>query len=168
MDRFFNRGFPIVRIGNRMFKYIKERHLIFGSDSCLSALKFRGENEYFEHEIDENEIDSVYYVLNTYAIYRGYKAQVIKSIQETNQICVIFRNSDGRALGIKPEIDVFDKNNPIYIANLPESEINEIYEVRIPQDGFAFETPRIVFHKRNGKWLPWHELGASLGEDEWI
>lgn len=168
MDRFLGVRFPIVRIGNRMYQYIEDEKLILGYDSSLSALGFREEDDYFERDIDEKEIDSAYSVFNKIAIYKGRKAGVIRSKLETNEIFLSFNHADGEALGIEPKVDHLDKNNAIYIVGIPEKDIPEIYEIRKPIDGFAFESPRIVFHKRDGKWLPWHELGAPLAEDEWL
>lgn len=169
MDRFNTGGMPIVRIGNRMFKYVEQMRLIFGYDASLSSISgFRKDGVVFERNVEENEIESAYFVSNTLGLYLNYKVRVVKYNQESNEILVVFDNADGIAAGITPKIDEFDKNNKYYETYVPDEDVKEIYEVREPEKGFVFDSPRIVFHKRDGKWLPWHELGALLKDDEWI
>ena len=169
MKRFDIIAYPIVRIGDRMFKYVQSMNIIFGYDSSLSALGFKEDGIVFERKVEEKEIESAYHVVYIYGIYRNFKVEIIGfNEKNNNEINVLFNDEDGVAAGIEPTIEYWDKNNTLYRASIPESEIKEIYEVRIPEDDFVFESPRIVFHKKNGKWLPWHELGAPLAEDEWI
>lgn len=47
MRRFVGDGSTIVRIGNRMFKYLKHQHLIFGNSPDLSSLGFKYDAELF-------------------------------------------------------------------------------------------------------------------------
>lgn len=169
MDRFENGGFPIIRIGNRMFTYLKRKKLIVGYDSSLSTLGFKEHGVVFERNIEENEIESAYYVIYRFGIYLNYKVEIIRfNEKNNNEIIVLFSDEDGKAAGIEPTIDHMDKNNTLYWASIPESEIKEIYEIRIPEAGFAFESPKIVYHKKDGIWLPYHELGAQLEKDEWL
>lgn len=168
MDRFYIGEFPIVRIGNRMFRYIKEMGMIMGFDSSLSDIGFKNVGITYRRNIEEDEIDSAYFVNNILGVYHDYKVRVEKYDKDSNQILVVFNSADGFAEGIEPKIDEFDKNNKYYEAFVPENDVKEIYEIRQPEKDFAFESPRIVFHKRDGQWLPWHELGAPLSEDEWI
>lgn len=168
MSRFFSSNFPIVRIGNRMYQYSESRKTIWGTDSDLSSMGFKNDGDSFERVIEENEIDSAYRVSMVRGLYRDYTVIVNWYEEDTKEFFVTFESKDGEAVGIKPRIDYFDKNNPYYEAYIPESELPEIYEIRKPQRDFPFESPRIVFHKKDGGWLPFHELGALLEDDEWL
>lgn len=168
MKRFNTGGFPIVRIENRMFKYIKEMGLIMGYDPSLSNLGFEEKVNTFRRKVAEDEIESAYYVNSTIGIYLDYKVSVLDYKEETKEILIRLNNADGKAAGFSPKIDVFDKNNEYYEEYVPEKDMKEIYEIRKPEDGFVFESPRIVFHMKDGKWIPRHRYGSLLDENVWL
>ncbi len=168
MNRFSTGGCPIVRIGNRMFMYVEQTNKIFGYDSSLTEIGFEKCDGIFERNVEQKEIDSAYNVINTLGIFHDFKVRVIEYDLNAQKILVAFNTTDGRAAGIPPKCDQFDKNNIYYEAYVPEEDINEIYEIRKPAKDFPFKSPEIVYHKKNGKWLPYHELGAPLKDDEWL
>lgn len=167
MDR-FNINYPFVRIENRIFIYIESMNLIIGSSPDLASMGFKANRLVYERNVEKSEIDSAYYVPIIRARYRGYIVRVAEYKRDTNEIVIVFGYEDGEAAGIKPQYDPFDKMNGYYEACVPESEVEEIFEVREPEKSFPFESPRIAFHKKDGVWLKWHDLGAPLQDDEWI
>lgn len=159
----------IVRIKNRMFCYIKELGIIIGTYKGLSDMDFDLKNDCYVHNIDKKDIESAYRVKETYVVYKGHEARFVNYNEETGEFFVVFDNDlAGDALGIKPRMETHEKPYAVYEAIIPDKDIPEIYEIREPVTGFIFESPRIVFHKKNGKWLPYHELGAPLKDEEWL
>lgn len=168
MGRFIKSGFPIVKIGNRMFFYIFQNKEIWGFSSDLSSIGFEKMKGYFRRSVDKQEIESAYRVKGTYVVYKGYRGRYVSYNEETGEFFVVFDDDlDGKALGIKPRMETSERPYAVYEAVLPEKDIIDIYEVRVHEEGFIFESPRIIFHKRDGKWLPYHELGEILEDDEW-
>ena len=168
MGRFKSIAFPIIKIENRMFYYIFQNNKIWGYTPDLSLIGFEKVDKYFQRSVDKQEIESAYRVKETIVVYKGYKARLVKYNEESGELFVVFNSFDGKALGITPRMDMSERPYAVYEATLLESEVHEIYEIRVPFKEFVFESPRIVFHKRDGKWLPYHELGALLEDDEWI
>lgn len=170
MRRFVGDGSTIVRIGNRMFKYIESLELISGSYPGLSALGFETKTgAIFNKKIEKDQIDSAYSVMDIVGLYLNkYKAYIFGYNEETKEVLIRLSDRDGKATGMKPKIDRYERNNIYYEAYVPESDLSEIYEIREPEGDFPFESPRIVYHRKDGVWLPWHELGAPLKDDEWL
>lgn len=169
MNRFRDSINPVVRIGNRMFYYSVRNNVIRGNYFDLSSMGFKNIGKYFERQIKESEIDSAYRVICNYGIYKGFQVRVADYKEKEEEIFVMFDNdSDGEAAGIKPRIDYNDKCMRYYEAYVPESEVTDVYEVREAVEGFPFVSPKIVYLKKDGVWLPWHVYGTPLKDDEWI
>ena len=168
MRKHFNNCRPIVRIGNRMFFYEYKSGVIRGTNRDLLSMGFKDKGEYYERSVSEDEIDSAFYIKNTYVVYKGFKAVLESYNKESHVMMIGFYDEDGEKLGVKPYIDTFDKNIKYYKTEIPDSEADEVFEIRQPAQGFPFESPRIVFHKRNGEWITWHDYGTPLQDDEWI
>ena len=169
MNRFRTSHYPIVRIKNRMYCYVEEQGVIIGNYPDLSSLGFENMGNYFKRSVDEQEIESAYRVYENYSVYKGTQVRVGNYKKETGEIFIMFdEEAAGEAAGIKPRIDYDDKCYHYYEAYVPESELMDIYEVRKPVKGFPFKSPEIIYHKKNGEWLPWHDLGTPLKEGEWI
>ncbi len=169
MNRFRNSINPVVRIENRMFYYSVRNNIIRGNYLDLSSLGFKNIGKYFERQIKETEIDSAYRVKCNYGIYKGFQVRVADYKEKEGEIFVMFDNdSEGEAADIKPRIDYNDKCMRYYEAYVPESEVTDVYEVREAVEGFPFVSPKIVYHKKDGVWLPWHEYGTPLKDGEWI
>lgn len=159
----------IVRVKGRDFFYWNNS--IIGSLPELVNLGFKYDKEEDEYVrvVKDSEIDSAYRVKRNYGIYKGFQVRVADYKEKEEEIFVMFDNdSDGEAAGIKPRIDYNDKCMRYYEAYVPESEVTDVYEVREAVEGFPFVSPKIVYHKKGGVWLPWHEYGTPLKDDEWI
>lgn len=75
--------------------------------------------------------------------------------EKEGEIFVMFDNdSEGEAAGIKPRIDGSDKCMRYYEAYVPESDVTDVYEVREAVECFPFVSPKIVYHKKDGLWIP--------------
>lgn len=168
MQKYFNNYRPIVRIGNRMFWYEYKSGVIRGTYPELLSMGFADKGEYYERPVSKDEIDSAYYIKRMYVIYKGFKGVVESYDRENHLMQICFWDEDGIKLGIEPFIDKADKNIATYLKDILDSEVDNIFEVRQHAEGFPFESPRIVFHKKDGEWIPYHELGALLKDDEWI
>lgn len=169
MGRFALSSDPIVRIGNRMFFYWEQHNLVFANNSKLSSLGFEKSGNIYKRFVNRKEIDSAYKVDGYYGEYKGFKVRIGEFKENSSKIYVMFDSeTDGIAAGIKPIIDPYDKCYLIYEAFVSESKVDNIYEVRRAAKGFPFQSPEIVYHKKDGKWLPWHELGTLLKDDEWL
>ena len=159
----------IVRVKGRDFFYWNNS--IIGSLPELVNLGFKYDKEEDEYVrvVKDSEIDSAYRVKRNYGIYKGFQVRVADYKEKEGEIFVMFDNdSDGEAAGIKPRIDYNDKCMRYYEAYVPESEVTDVYEVREAVEGFPFVSPKIVYHKKDGVWLPWHEYGTPLKDGEWI
>ena len=169
MNRFRTSHYPIVRIEHRMYCYVEDLGVIIGNYPDLSSLGFENMGIYFKRSVDKQEIESAYRVYENYTVYKGTQVRVGEYKKETDEIFIMFDDeASGKAAGIKPRIDSDDKEYRYYEAYVPESEVLDIYEVRKPVKGFPFVSPGIVYHKKEGVWLPWHDFGTPLKEDEWI
>lgn len=168
--RIFRSGLDeIVRINSREFLLWKKTIIGFSEDLKNFGFTYKKNEGYFVRDVEMNEVDSAYVVVENYAMYKGFRARVGSYKKDTGEIYIMIDNErEGESAGITPIIDYSDKCTRYYYAYVPESEISDIYEVRKPLKDFPFETPRIVFHKKDGEWIPWHDYGTPLKEDEWI
>ena len=168
--RTFRNCYTIVaRIKGREFFYSEKGNVIRGSYPDLPSLGFINKGKYFEREIDPAEIDSAYKVKWNYGLYKGFKVRVADYREEQGDIYVMFdSDEEGKAAGITPWIDPNDKFGRFYEAYVPESEVTDVYELREAVDGFPFICPEIVYLKKDGVQLPWHEYGTPLQDNEWI
>ena len=66
------------------------------------------------------------------------------------------------------KIDVNDKGMRYSETYVDVSEVTDIYEKRVPVEDFPFTCPKIVYLKKDGRWIPWHAYGALLKDGEWV
>ncbi len=159
----------IVRIDNREFLIWKDTIIGFAPELKDMGFKYDAKDKCYFRKFDFDEIDSAYMVYGNYAMYKGLRARVGEYKENTGEIYIMFDvEEDGEAAGITPFIDYNDKCYRYYYSYVPEKDITDIYEVRKPFKDFPFECPRIVFHKKDGVWLPWHDYGTLLKDDEWM
>ena len=52
------------------------------------------------------------------------------------------------------KIDVNDKGMRYYETYVDVSEVTDIYEKRVPVEDFPFTCPKIVYLKKDGRWIP--------------
>ena len=162
----------IVRIKNREYMYIK--NTIYGYSPELEGLGFEHHNEaptYREYSrpVDKSEIESAYKVHYNYGIYKGVRVRVSDYQKDTGKIYIMVGDEkQGMALGIEPWIDHNDKNYRYYETYVDVSEVTDIYEQREPVEELPFTCPEIVYLKKDGEWILWHEYGALLKDDEWV
>lgn len=169
-DLFLNECNPIVRIGNRHLLYNEHENHLIGFIPELKKEGFKNKNLYYYRSLSKNDIiESAYYVERNVAVYKGVKAIYVGCLDpKTQTVFMLFDDEDGKKLGIKPRIDYSDKCIPYYEADVPLEEITELYEVRKPYRDFPFLCPEKVYHRKDNIWQPWHKLGTSLYDDEWI
>lgn len=158
----------LVEIKNRKFFYDEEDGTIGGFCPDLLNLGFAKKEFHYSREVDEDEIESAYDVSDTYAVYNGCLARYCNYDKEKKEIAIWFYSDEGEISGIEPEMDYSDKYMMrLYRAIVPESEVSDIYEIRVPVEGFPFKTSRIVFLRENGIW---HDerpiLGALIDDNE--
>lgn len=162
----------IVRIKNREYMYIK--NTIYGYSPELEGLGFEHHDEaptYREYSrpVEKSEIESAYKVEWNYGIYKGVRVRVSDYQKDTGKIYIMVDDDEqGEALGIEPWIDHNDKNYRYYETYVDVSEVTDIYEQRGPVEDFPFTCPEIVYLKKDGEWIPWHEYGALLKDGEWV
>ena len=162
----------IVRIKNREYMYIK--NTIYGYSPELEGLGFEHHNEaptYREYSrpVDKSEIESAYKVHYNYGIYKGVRVRVSDYQKDTGKIYIMVGDEkQGMALGIEPWIDHNDKNYRYYETYVDVSEVTDIYEQREPVEELPFTCPEIVYLKKDGEWILWHEYGALLKDGEWV
>lgn len=161
----------IVRIKGKEYLYDESDSVICGVIPELLSQGFKyiqDEGDYIR-PVKASEIESAYRVKRNYGMYKGYKVRVADYREDKGDIFVMFDNEkEGEAAGIEPWIDVNDKCMRYYEAYVPESDVPDIYEMRVPVDGFPFVCPEIVYHKKDGVWQPWHDYGTPLKDDEWL
>ncbi len=160
----------IARIGNKEFLYDDSENVIVGLIPELESFGFKymqDENDYIK-PVKKEDIDSAYRVMHNCVTYKGYEGFLNTYNEETHIMEIGFRDEDGKALGIKPWIDEYDKNMVYYNVKVPDDEVEAIYEIRKQIKGFPFTCPEKVYHKKDGVWIPWHDYGTPLKEGEWI
>ena len=172
MENFRNGITTIVRIKNREYMYIK--NTIYGYSAELEELGFEHHDEaptYREYSraVDKSEIESAYRVKWNFGIYKGVRVRVADYQKETGKIFIMVDyDEQGNAFGIEPRIDYNDKCYRYYETYVDVSEVTDIYEQREPVEDFPFICPEIVYLKKDGEWILWHEYGALLKDDEWV
>lgn len=172
MENFRNYYTVIVRIKNREYMYFK--NIIYGYSPELEGLGFEHHEEaptYREYSrpVEKSEIESAYKVKWNYGIYKGVRVRVSDYQKDTGKIYIMVDDDkQGEALGIEPWIDHNDKNYRYYETYVDVSEVTDIYEQRGPVEDFPFTCPEIVYLKKDGEWIPWHEYGALLKDGEWV
>lgn len=173
MKNFRNGVTPIVRIKNREYMYIK--NTIYGYSPELEGLGFEYHEEAptyrkYSRPVDKSEIESAYRVECNYGIYKGERVHVGDYQKDTGKIYITVWCDDelGKALGIEPWIDYNDKCMRYYETYVDVSEVTDIYEQRVPVEDLPFTCPEIVYLKKDGEWILWHEYGALLKDDEWV
>ncbi len=171
--RFRNGVTPIVRIKNREYMYIK--NTIYGYSPELEGLGLEHHEEAptyrkYSRPVDKSEIESAYRVGWTFGIYKGVRVRVFDYQKDTGKIgiSVGYDDEKGEALGIEPLIDYNDKGMLYYETYVDVSEVTDIYEERRPVEELPFTCPEIVYLKKDGEWILWHEYGALLKDDEWV
>jgi hypothetical protein len=131
---------------NLVVKQSSSCRLILRKNEITDKQKFIGFKEYdtsiFILDINCVEIDSAFSVL-TYCNYKGFKFQATEisgnikiRIWPSSEAQIHFK--DYSKQGYDPHLDV------------EESELEEIWEVRTPIDGFRFDVDSIFYIKRNG------------------
>lgn len=167
-DYVANYSATIVKIGDRMYFYSVAEGVIRGTNPELSSMGFVPKGIYFDRPVNKSEIDSAFKVCKICVAYKGYEALLMELNEETGNLLILLGDADGAKLGIKPIIDYNDKCIHYYVTKVPDSEVTDIYEIRKPIEGFPFVSPEKVYHKKDGVWIPWHEMGTLLKEGEWI
>ena len=164
---------PIVRIKNR--EYLYSKNTIYGYSPELEGLGFEHHDKVptyrvYYRPVDKSEIESAYRVKCNYGIYKGVRVRVADYQKDTGKIWISVGYDDelGKALGIEPWIDYNDKCMRYYETYVDVSEVTDIYEQREPVEEFPFTCPEIVYLKKDGEWILWHEYGALLKDDEWV
>ena len=172
MENFRNYYTVIVRIKNREYMYFK--NIIYGYSPELEGLGFEHHEEaptYREYSrpVEKSEIESAYRVKCNYGIYKGVRVRVADYQKDTGKIYIMVGDEkQGKALGIEPWIDYNDKCMRYYETYVDVSEVTDIYERRGSVEEFPCTCPEMVYLKKDGEWILWHEYGALLKDDEWV
>lgn len=150
---------------------------------------------WYKRIIDPSEIEAAYCLEGTYTNYKGYEVEIIKCFEpaeymvevqnvpdrytpvvnrffEPDGQCV-FRLEFGRyyniqavkELGLKLSYEDTHLWDKVYLLDVLDDEIPDVWQIRKPVEGFPMLGEEKVYIKKDGVWLPRKEYGSKIDED---